>query len=53
MCDIVLYQLPLILTAFLHVDLINVVTLTACILSGQHDVAFLNDVANGVEVTRK
>ena len=34
------YQLPLILTALLHVDLINVPYLTACALSGHHDVAF-------------
>ena len=35
------YQLPLILTALLHVDLINVAYFTACVsVSGIHDIAF-------------
>ena len=33
------YQLPLIITALLYVDLINVDYLTACAFSGHHDVA--------------
>ena len=34
------YQLPLILTALLHVDLINVAYLPHASLSGIHDIAF-------------
>ena len=37
--DKVDYQLPLILIALLHVDLTNVIYLTAVIRSGQHDIA--------------
>ena len=33
------YQLPLILTAFMHIDLIKVVYLTHVPLSGHHDIA--------------
>ena len=36
---ILVYQFPLILTALLHVDLINVTFLTHVPLSGHHDVA--------------
>ena len=45
-----LYQLPLILTAMLHVDLINVAYLTACVMMTLH---FLNGIVIDVESTRK
>ena len=36
------YQLPLLLTAFLHVDLINIACLTHVPLSGHDDVALFD-----------
>ena len=45
---IALYQSPLILTALLHFDLINVAYLTACAFIRSH----LNDVVNAIESTR-
>ena len=47
-------QLPIILIAFLHVGLINVAYLIACLLLGHNDAAlFLNNVANDAELTQK
>ena len=49
-----IYHLPLILTALLHVDLINTDISLHVSLSGQHDIAlFLNDVIDYIESTRK
>ena len=54
MTIVILSVLPLILTAFMQVDLINVAYLTACVI---YQVImtfhFLNDAVNDVESTRK
>ena len=51
--DIALYQLPLILTALLHVDLINVAYLMACaFIRFLMTLHFFNDVDNDAESTQ-
>ena len=53
--DLHLYQLPFILIALWHVDLINVAYLTACTCLYQviKTLHFLNDIINDVELTQK
>ena len=52
--NIVIYQFPLILTALLHVDLINVAYLTAyAFIRSSWRCTILNDVVNDVESTRQ
>ena len=46
------YQSPLILTALLQIDLINVAISMHVFLSGHHDAALLNDDLNAIELTR-
>ena len=51
--DKAVYQLPLILTALLHLDLINAAYLTVCLYQVIMMSHFLNDIVNDIELTRK
>ena len=48
-----IYQLPLILTALLYVDLINIAYLTGCVYQVIMTLHFLNDVVSDVESNTK
>ena len=51
--DLDIYHLPLILTALLYVDLINVAYYGMCLYQFMLTLHFLNDVVNDIELTQK